>query len=165
MTQKRTTRSKLHPPRERRRKVAGHNKLTVDEAFKEPGYTYRWVNDGDDFQRVAEMRSNDWDTVSVDADQQVIVGDPGAGDASQVGTVVRRPVGRGMHAVLMKKYEAWHQEDLQAEQAQLDEQERMIMNDPSAQNPEGLQSADVTREDAAQSLVPENADNHRIIKN
>lgn len=106
---------KNSPKRPKRVPLGTRNVLT---APKKKGYVRRFVNDEAD--RVAQFEAAGYEVVRAETE----VGDPKAGKAAQVGSVVRPPVGEGRNAVLMEIKEEYYQEDQDAKQRQIDEGER-----------------------------------------
>lgn len=106
---------KNKPNRPKRIPLGTRNVLT---APKRPGYVRRFVNDEAD--RVAQFEAAGYEIVR----EQVEVGDPKAGKASQLGKVVRPPVGSGTSAVLMEIKEEYYEEDQKAKQDRIDAGER-----------------------------------------
>lgn len=106
---------KNSPKRPKRVPLGTRNVLT---APKRKGYVRRFVNDEAD--RIAQFEAAGYEVVR----EATEVGDPKAGKASQVGSVVRPPVGDGKNAVLMEIKEEYYNEDQDAKQRQVDEGER-----------------------------------------
>lgn len=106
---------KNSPDRPKRIPLGTRNVLT---APKRPGYVRRFVNDEND--RVAQFEAAGYEVVR----EAVEVGDPKAGNGSQVGSVVRPPVGAGRSAVLMEIPEEYYLEDQKAKQDRVDAGER-----------------------------------------
>jgi hypothetical protein len=97
------------------------NVLTV--ANKRPDYEQRWVNDVDD--RIERANAAGYTAVM----RPTKVGDPKAGAATQVGGIVRRPVGGGITAVLMEIPEEYFREDQAAKEAKLKDTERSLLSE------------------------------------
>lgn len=118
------------PDRKKRRMdkntpVGQKNKLTVDESILDrKRYEYRFVNDVDG--NIAIKQSQDWDIAEIH--ESVTVGDAKAGEAQSDGTVIRKPVGGGVTAVLMCKKREWYKEDSEKKEQALREIENE-MND------------------------------------
>lgn len=112
-----TTRAK----RPTRVPVGRRNILTVDE--RDPAYNYRWVNDVD--SRIQMFEEAAYEAVKTPTE----VGDPRAGDASQLGTTVRKPVGGGKSAVLMRIPKEFYDEDQAAKEARLKATEQALLQE------------------------------------
>ena len=107
--------------RPKRTPIGKRNVLTVNG--RDPGFEYRWVNDEDG--RLQMFEEAGYAAVK----DSLEVGDPRAGDASQVGSTVRKPVGGGETAVLMKIPKEFYAEDQAAKEQRLAEKERSLLND------------------------------------
>lgn len=94
-------------PHKKRVPVGQRNRLTFEER---PGYQRRVVNDIDG--RVAIFEEAGYELVKVPTRRA----DPLAAEASQVGSVVRKPVGGGVEGVLMEIPKEWYEEDQQAKE-------------------------------------------------
>ncbi len=137
---KRPTRKEVVASERRRRKPGGavSTKLTVRDELKDDAFEYRWIND--DGVRLTDMTvHDDWDIVTTDELSGELKGD---GTGSQVDRIVgtdsaRRP----MKAYLCKKRKDYIKQDLQEEQASIDETEKMIKRGP-IQSQEGLNQAE-----------------------
>jgi len=101
-----------------RLKLDQRNTLTTDQR---PGFIRRMVNDVNG--RVEKLRAFGYDIVG----KPTQVGDERAGAATQVGSVVRKPVGGGIDAVLMEIPEEFYREDQQAKVAKTKEVERALL--------------------------------------
>lgn len=111
--------------------IGTRNILTAPER---PGYIRRFVNDVDG--RISMFEDAGYEAVRVPTQ----VGDPKAGDASQLGSVVRKPVGGGKTAVLMEIPENYYAEDQLAKEQRLKEKEQALaleMNKAVAAGAEG----------------------------
>lgn len=104
----------LAEKRARRKPLAGDDILKMKEEDKRKGYRYRFVNDHEG--RVQRFEDAGWDTVGGTVQTKT----PQAGDPSQMGTVVRRPVGGGRHAVLMRIEQELYDEDQKVKQDKID---------------------------------------------
>jgi len=82
-------------------------------APKKSGFVRRFVNDKGD--RIESFKAAGWNAV----DDDVQVGDPKAGKASSMGSLVNPSVGGGMRAVLMEIPEDFYNEDQAAAQAKI----------------------------------------------
>lgn len=111
--------------RERRRRADtseyANLKLAVPASMKEPGFTYRWVNDTAG-GRVNSLYDQDWDIVSDPA----IEGD---GEGSPVARNVDKE--KPLRAVLMRKPEEFHEEDQKAKRDRLKAMEGAMMRSPA----------------------------------
>lgn len=87
-----------------------------------PGYVRRLVNDTDD--RIERFKLAGWTPVEDEA-----VGDPHAGDASSIGSVVTKSVGQGMQAVLMEIPTDIYRQDQKDKQKRVDALEEAMEND------------------------------------
>ena len=85
-------------------------KRDVLTAAKKEGYVRRFVNDEGD--RVKMFEGAGYEVVR----EKVEVGDPKAGKAKQLGSVVNPSVGIGARAVLMEIKEEYYKEDQKAKQ-------------------------------------------------
>lgn len=104
--------------------ISGRNVLTVNG--KEPGYTYRVVNDQGD--RVAEFLDRGYELVDA---ASVRVGDKRVNQASAEGTKAQVSVGKGDKAFVMRVKQEWYDEDQKAKQAQANELEAAIKQNMS----------------------------------
>ena len=94
--------------------VSGRNILTVKG--KDPGYSYRIVNDEPD--RIARFQEGGYELVS---DESVKVGDTRVSLPTAEGTVKQMSVGGGHKAYLMRIKKDWYDEDQKAKQKVVDE--------------------------------------------
>lgn len=108
--------------------VGTRNKLTAPER---PGYVRRFVNDVDG--RLSMFEDAGYGAVRVPTQ----VGDPAAGDSSQVGSVVRKPVGGGVTAVLMEIPKEYYEEDQLAKEQRLKEKEKSLLKEAQSLGAEG----------------------------
>jgi len=100
----------LAEKRARRRPLVGGDVLKMKEEDKKAGYHYRFVNDHEG--RIQRFEEAGWDAVKGNVETK----DPQAGDPSQMGSVVRRPVGGGNYAVLMRIEQELYDEDQKTKQ-------------------------------------------------
>ncbi len=100
--------------------VGTRNKLTAPE---NPGFKRRWVNDVDG--RVQMFLEAEYKIVT----QPTEVGDPNAAEATQLGSVVRKPVGGGVNAVLMEIDQDWYNEDQLAKEQRLKGGEKSLLSE------------------------------------
>jgi hypothetical protein len=115
-------------PHKKRVPVGTRNKLTAPER---EGFVRRFVNDTDG--RLPMFEDAGYTPVRVPTQ----VGDPAAGNASQVGSVVRKPVGGGVDAVLMEIPKEWYDEDQLAKEQRLKEKEQSLLKEAVAAGAEG----------------------------
>ena len=106
--------------RTRRTPINGtRNRLSV--RGKEPGYTYRIVNDTDD--RIQTLQEMGYEIVT---DSKVSVGDKRIANPTQEGSPVQVSVGQGVKAYLMRQKQEWYDEDQAAKNAKTDELEAQM---------------------------------------
>lgn len=101
------------------------NIMTTDQR---DGYARRWVNDVDGRPEMFE------DAGYAKVVKPTKVGDPMAGAASQLDSVVRKPVGGGINAVLMEIPVELYEEDQRSKEHALKEREKTLLSDA----PQGL---------------------------
>lgn len=111
--------------RPKRTPIGRRNVLTVNK--RDPGFEYRWVNDEDG--RIQMFEEAGYEAVREPTD----VGDPKAGDASQMDSVCRKPVGGGTTAVLMKIPKEFYEEDQAAKEKQLAEKEKALLQEANGE--------------------------------
>ncbi len=104
----------------KRTPVGARNKLTADAR---PGFVRRWVNDTPG--RVGMFEEAGYEKV----DEPTKVGDPRAAEATQLGSVVRKPVGGGVDAVLMEIPESFYREDQAAKETALQQKEQSLLSE------------------------------------
>lgn len=102
------------PERRVRRTPVGQRGV-LNVTGKEPGYTYRFVNDTSD--RVQSFLDNGWEIVEQKA---IRIGDKRIGQATAEGTAAKASVGQGMHAYVLRIKDEWYKEDQDAKQALVD---------------------------------------------
>jgi hypothetical protein len=102
------------------------NRSVLSVKGKEPGYTYRIVNDVGD--RVDMFSERGYEVVS---DNSVKIGDRRVSLPTKEGSPVQVSVGGGTKAFLMRIKDEWYKEDQDAKEAQLKDQERSMTNAPS----------------------------------
>ena len=112
--------------RPKRTPIGQRNVLTVSK--RDPKYTYRWVNDEDG--RIPMFEDAGYEAV---VDPTVEVGDPRAGDASQLGSTVRKPVGDGKSAVLMRIPNEFYREDQDAKEERLKAKEQALLKEANGE--------------------------------
>jgi hypothetical protein len=111
-----TTAKSRASARVKRTPVTERSILTVKG--KEPGYTYRIVNDTGD--RVAQFQETGYELVAA---KDVKVGDRRIEGNATEGSVAQISVGQGVKAVVMRQKDEYYQEDFAAKQARVDELE------------------------------------------
>lgn len=111
--------------RVKRTPISGRNVLTV--TGKEPGYTYRIVNDAGD--RIQQFLDAGYELVEASAVQ---VGDRRINAATPEGSKAQVSVGKGDKAYVMRIRDEWYQEDQSAKQAHVNELEQSIKRVPGA---------------------------------
>ena len=104
--------------------ISGRNVLTV--SGKEPGYTYRVVNDQG--SRVAEFLDRGYELVEA---TDVRVGDKRVNATTPEGTKAQVSVGKGEKAFVMRIKQDWYDEDQKAKQVQVNELEAAIKQNVS----------------------------------
>lgn len=124
--------------RPKRTPIGRRNILTVDK--RDPKFEYRWVNDVDG--RLQMFEEAGYEAVR----EPTEVGDPRAGDASQLGSTVRKPVGGGKSAVLMRIPKDFYQEDQGAKEVRLKAKEQALLNEATG---EGFYVSEKAGENAA----------------
>lgn len=107
--------------RPKRTPIGRRNVLTVDK--RDPNYYYRFVNDVDG--RLQMFEEAGYEAVK----EPTQVGDPRAGDASQLGSTVRKPVGDGKSAVLMRIPKEYYEEDQAAKEERLRAKEQALLEE------------------------------------
>lgn len=107
--------------RPKRTPLGERNILTVGN--KRKGFNQRWINDVDD--RIERAKAAGYTPVM----RPTEVGDPRAGAATQVGDIVRKPVGGGITAVLMEIPDEYYQEDQAAKEAEIKSKERSLLSE------------------------------------
>jgi hypothetical protein len=108
--------------------IGTRNKLT---APPREGYVRRFVNDVDG--RIQMFEDAGYEAVRAPTQ----VGDPMAGDSSQLGSVVRKPVGGGVDAVLMEIPKEWYDEDQLAKEHRLKEKEKALLSEAKGEGFDG----------------------------
>lgn len=110
----------------RKRPVRKSLKQTGKLVFEErKGYQRRVFNDHD--SRVEDAVANGWEVVRIPVDGS----EKQAGDASQLGSVVRKPVGGGINGVLMEIPKEWYEQDkAEKERSRLAREEALLSDAP-----------------------------------
>lgn len=106
--------------RPQRTPVGRRNVLTVDER---PNYVRRVVNDEGDGARIKMFEDAGYTPVQ----HKAPIGDPNVGEATQVGNVMRKPVGGGKTAVVMEIPKEYYDEDQAAKEALIQAKERGML--------------------------------------
>lgn len=106
--------------RPERTPIGTSNKLTAEPR---PGFVRRWVNDVDG--RIQMFEGAGYEPVRVPTK----VGDPMAAEATQLGSVVRKPVGGGVDAVLMEIPKEWNEEDQLRKEQALKKKEKSLLSE------------------------------------
>lgn len=106
-------------PHPKRVPIGTRNKLTAEPR---QGFVRRWVNDVN--ERIQMFLEAGYEMVS----KPTKVGDSPA-DASQLDSVVRKPVGGGINAVLMEIPEAWNEEDKARKEDALKQKEMSLLSE------------------------------------
>jgi hypothetical protein len=107
-------------PHPKRVPVGARNKLTADQR---EGFVRRWVNETPG--RVGMFEAAGYKVV----DDPTKVGDPIAAGATQLGSVVRKPVGGGVDAVLMEIPSEFYREDQEAKEQALKQKEQSLLSE------------------------------------
>jgi len=135
------TEEKKKPGRPPKRDGIGSNRISYAERNKlsvqnrDDGFNYRVVNTDDEkWQgRIENMMARGY-TVCHEGE---ILGDSRGTEASQVGSVIGKPVGNGVRGVLMKIPKEFYEEDQAAKQAEVDHSEMGMVAD-ELRNAEGM---------------------------
>lgn len=117
MSQRPNRNQSAHP---KRTPIGTRNKLTAEDR---PGYVRRWVNDVNG--RVQMFEEAGYNAVRVPTE----VGEGVSADATQLGSVVRKPVGGGVNAVLMEIPKEWNEEDQARKEQALKEKEKSLLSE------------------------------------
>lgn len=96
---------------------------------KEPGFSYRIVNDVDD--RIESFKERGYEVVT---DNSVQVGDKRVASPTKEGTPMQISVGNGVKAYLMRIDEDLYKEDQEAKNKQLLEQDESMKREASREN-------------------------------
>lgn len=123
------TRADNRPDRSERKRVPVGSRDVLNAPERE-GYKRRFVNDEDG--RIQAFLDAGYTIV----EGKTQMGDKSAGDASQLGSVARKPVGGGTNAVLMEIKQDWFKEDQDAKEARLKEKEQGLLLDQNGRQPE-----------------------------
>lgn len=111
-------------------KVGSQQRVSYKERKKlavvgrDPKFHYRWVNsdDGKYAGRVEELKAIGYTVCS----EEEMLEESGI-EGSSVGSVVGKPVGRGIRGILMKQKKEFFEEDQHQKQAEVDETEMGMM--------------------------------------
>jgi len=98
-------------------------------APKREGYVRRFVNDEKD--RIQQFEDAGYTIVR----DEVQIGDPKAGNETQVGSITNKAVGNGTRAVLMEIKEEWYEEDQKAKQERISVGENDMKRKLNTQKP------------------------------
>lgn len=93
---------------------------------KEPGYSYRIINDIGD--RIESFKERGYEVV---ADDSVKIGDRRVATPTKEGSPVQVSVGGGVKGFLMRIKDEWYKEDQQTKETQLKEQESAMKTNAS----------------------------------
>jgi hypothetical protein len=111
--------------RPKRVPIGRRGRLTVDKKNTDPAYKYRWVNQTDD--RLTMYEEAGWEYVK----EKVKVGDgKRPEEAKQIGSAVKKPVGRDVVAYLMRIKKEWYQEDQDAKSEKIKETMKELKRQP-----------------------------------
>lgn len=100
--------------RPRRTPLSRRNRLSVQN--KEPGFTYRIVNDVDD--RVSQMQEQGYELC--EKAQVGAIGDKRVDNTASIGSIAHFSVGQGTKAVVMRIRDEWYKEDQAVKQQEVD---------------------------------------------
>ena len=127
-----TTKQPEKPKRQPRKRVplGRRNVLT---APKRPGFVRRFVNNKGD--RVQQFKDAGWNVVG----ENIEAGDPKAGKASNMGSLVNPSVGGGLRAVLMEVKEDIYEEDRRVAQDEITQVENEIRRNSKGPDANGLE--------------------------
>ena len=106
------------------------NILTAPE---KAGFVRRFVNDKGD--RIENFKAAGWEVV----DEEIQVGDPKAGRAHSMGSIVNPSVGGGQHAVLMELPDKFYAEDRAAAQGKITQVENELKRNLKQPGQDGLE--------------------------
>lgn len=109
--------------RPRRTPLEARNRLSIKN--KEPGFTYRIVNDVDD--RVELLKERGYDVCTTE--QIGAIGNKRVDNTASVGSVAHFSVGQGTKAVVMRIPDDWHKEDQDIKQQEVDAMEATMKGD------------------------------------
>jgi len=109
--------------RPRRTPLSRRNRLSVQN--KEPGFTYRIVNDVDD--RVSQMQEQDYELC--EKAQLGAIGDKRVDNTASIGSIAHFSVGQGTKAVVMRIPDDWYKEDQEIKQQEVDAMESTMKGD------------------------------------
>ena len=135
------TEKEAAPRKKRNKRVPMGTRNRLKYASRK-GFHRRVFNDVDD--RIQQAKEAGYEIVQ----GKDLGGEPYAGDASQLGSTVRKPVGGGKNGVLMEIPNKYYVEDQEAKQARIDaaEQEMRESRDTRARLGEGQYGGvDITR--------------------
>lgn len=115
----RVANSSASAQRPKRTPIASRNVLTV--TGKEPGYSYRIVNDAGD--RIQQFLDAGYELVEA---KDVQVGDRRVNAATPEGSKAQVSVGKGEKAFVMRIRQEWYEEDQAAKRTKVDALEQSI---------------------------------------
>ena len=116
---------KKGPIRPKRIPVGRRNRLTMDKKDKDPNYVYRIVND--DPGRVDMFKDAWWEVVT----DKVQIGEDRIEDASQMGSVATKTVGRDQTGVVMRIKRELYEKDQRAKSEKIEESMKEIQREPN----------------------------------
>jgi len=105
--------------------VASNRAPLVVKGFDHENFVGRWVNDIDD--RIATFLAAGYEFVNNEA-KKIVAGEPTVDSSTGLDSRVKKPVGRGVTAYLMRIPKKWWEEDQKAKQADIAETERAILS-------------------------------------
>ena len=109
--------------RPKRIPIAARNRLEIRN--KEPGYTYRIVNDEDD--RIQRLQDAGYEIATKESIGAV--GNRKVDSASSLGSVAHFSVGKGIKAVVMRQKDEYYREDQKSKQDEIDALEATMKGD------------------------------------
>lgn len=124
---------KRGPGRPPKRKEIGSNRVSYKDRNKlkvkdlDPNFNYRIVNHDDNRYagRIEQLKERGYTVVNSDES----LGDEHGVSASQIGSVVGKPVGHGTRGVLMKIPKEFYEEDKAQKAAEVDRTEEGMVDD------------------------------------
>lgn len=111
----------MNKPVSRVRRTPLQNRSVLGVRGKEPGFSYRIVNDIGD--RIESFKARGYEIVE---DQTVQIGDRRVATPTKEGTPVQVSVGGGTKGYLMRIKDEWYKEDQVAKEAELQELEKSM---------------------------------------
>lgn len=125
--------------RPNRTPVSG-NRDILTVAGKDPDFVYRWVKDtSEDGQRIMTFLQAAYEFVDASSAKQHGIGANNVYNATDVGTLIRKPAGDGEYLYLMRIPREFYEEDKAAQQQEITRQERQITRerDPHSKGDDG----------------------------